>query len=61
LCLRIRGRIEAIILLSKKNCGIPYSFLPSLFRETGSARRKSGSEKPPIRISETVERVKGII
>jgi hypothetical protein len=21
----------AIILLSKKNCGIPYSFLPSLF------------------------------
>jgi hypothetical protein len=31
LCLRIRGRIGAIILLSKKNCGIPYSFLPSLF------------------------------
>jgi hypothetical protein len=30
LCLRIRGRIGAIILLSKKNCGIPYSFLPSL-------------------------------
>jgi hypothetical protein len=24
------GRIGAIILLSKKNCGIPYSFLPSL-------------------------------
>jgi hypothetical protein len=33
LCLRIRGRIGAIILLSKKNCGIPYSFLPSLFIE----------------------------
>jgi hypothetical protein len=31
LCLRIPGRIGAIILLSKKNCGIPYSFLPSLF------------------------------
>jgi hypothetical protein len=28
--LRIRGRFGAIILLSKKNCGIPYSFLPSL-------------------------------
>jgi hypothetical protein len=26
----VRGRIRAIILLSKKNCGIPYSFLPSL-------------------------------
>jgi hypothetical protein len=24
-------RTGAIILLSKKNCGIPYSFLPSLF------------------------------
>jgi hypothetical protein len=31
LCLRIRGRIGAIILLSKKNFGIPYSFLPSLY------------------------------
>jgi hypothetical protein len=30
LYLRIGGRIGAIILLSKKNCGIPYSFLPSL-------------------------------
>jgi hypothetical protein len=29
-CLRIRGRIETITLLSEKNCGIPYSFLPSL-------------------------------
>jgi hypothetical protein len=28
--LRILGRIGAIILLSKKNCGISYSFLPSL-------------------------------
>jgi hypothetical protein len=27
----IRGRIGVIILLFKKNCGIPYSFLPSLF------------------------------
>jgi hypothetical protein len=27
LCLRICGRIGAIILISKKNCGIPYSFL----------------------------------
>jgi hypothetical protein len=32
LCLRILGRIGAIILLSKKKCGIPYSFLSSLFR-----------------------------
>jgi hypothetical protein len=31
LSLRIRGRIGATILLSKKNCGIPYSFFPSLF------------------------------
>jgi hypothetical protein len=26
------GRIGAIILLSEKNCGIPYSFLPSLHK-----------------------------
>jgi hypothetical protein len=33
LVLRVRGRIGAItsILLPKKNCKIPYSFLPSLF------------------------------
>jgi hypothetical protein len=30
--LRIRGRIGAIILLSKKNCEIPYSFLRSLLK-----------------------------
>jgi hypothetical protein len=36
LCLRICGRIGAPILLSKKNCGIPYSFLPSIDTLTDS-------------------------
>jgi hypothetical protein len=38
LCLRICGRIGAIILLSKKNCGIPYSFLPSLFKKANISK-----------------------
>jgi hypothetical protein len=36
LVLRIRGRIGTIILLSKKNCGIPYSLLPSLLLQISS-------------------------
>jgi hypothetical protein len=60
LCLKIRGRFGAIILLSKKNCGIPYSFLPSsYFSERKNNKKKEYNSNKSIILNKTIKMERG--